>query len=471
MRQKKFNIYFVQDTHFNVKDEQFIKAEWGYKAYFASNTSYSTGVAILINNNFDFEIKRVIKDKGGNFIMIHIETINNRLLLVNVYGPNQDDPEFYIKLEQTVVDTEVENVIFSGDWNLVIDFDLDYDNYKHKNNEKAHNQILEMIESLSLNDIWRQRNPKQRRYTWRRAIPFQQSRLDCFLISEVLSTFVTDADIIYGHKTDHSIVTLTLQLFPTPPRNTFWTFNASLLKDSKYVDEINKVIENIIEEYAIPSHVREETATQYDKIKFTISDQLFLDVLLMKIRQKTISYAVFNKRKKKEKEPQIENRINTLESQTLLPVEETIELKDSTEELTKIREEKMEGVLIRSRARWVAEGEKITSYFCRLEQRNYVSKCMNKIVRDDGTEINKQDEIVKEVALFYKQLYEYKENENCEIKDLSKNIKALNKEESCQLEGEITIEEAGYALKNMTIIKVLEMTGSQLNFFHFIRLN
>ena len=96
MRQKKFNIYFVQDTHFNVKDEQFIKAEWGYKAYFASNTSYSRGVAILINNNFDFEIKRVIKDKGGNFIMIHIETINNRLLLVNVYGPNQDDPEFYI---------------------------------------------------------------------------------------------------------------------------------------------------------------------------------------------------------------------------------------------------------------------------------------------------------------------------------------------------------------------------------------
>ena len=172
-----------------------------------------------------------------------------------------------------------------------------------------------------------------------------------------------------------------------------------------------------------------------------------------------------------EKESQIENRINNLESQTLLTVEETIELKDSKEELTKIREEKMEGVLIRSRARWVAEGEKITSYFCRLEQRNYVSKCMNKIVRDDGTEINKQDEIVKEVALFYKQLYEYKENENCEIKDLSKNIKALNKEESCQLEGEITIEEAGYALKNMTIIKVLEMTGSQLNFFHFIGLN
>ena len=67
------------------------------------------------------------------------------------------------------------------------------------------------------------------------------------------------------------------------------------------------------------------------------------------------------------KESQIENRINNLESQTLLTVEETIELKDSKEELTKIREEKMEGVLIRSRARWVAKGEKITSYYCRLQ--------------------------------------------------------------------------------------------------------
>ena len=38
----------------------------------------------------------------------------------------------------------------------------------------------------------------------------------------------------------------------------------------------------------------------------------------------------------------------------------------------------MEGVLLRSKARWVAEGEKITKYFCSLEKRNFISKQMKK---------------------------------------------------------------------------------------------
>ena len=38
----------------------------------------------------------------------------------------------------------------------------------------------------------------------------------------------------------------------------------------------------------------------------------------------------------------------------------------------------MEGVLLRSKARWVAEGEKITKYFYSLEKRNFISKQMGK---------------------------------------------------------------------------------------------
>ena len=44
-------------------------------------------------------------------------------------------------------------------------------------------------------------------------------------------------------------------------------------------------------------------------IQFTISDQLFLDVLLMTIRSKTIAYATMKKRKTKEQEKQLEENI------------------------------------------------------------------------------------------------------------------------------------------------------------------
>ena len=40
-------------------------------------------------------------------------------------------------------------------------------------------------------------------------------------------------------------------------------------------------------------------------MQFVISDQLFLDVLLMKIRTKTISYATMKKRQTEEKEKKL----------------------------------------------------------------------------------------------------------------------------------------------------------------------
>ena len=47
--------------------------------------------------------------------------------------------------------------------------------------------------------------------------------------------------------------------------------------------------------------------------QFTVSDQLFLDVLLMKLRSKTIAYATMKKCKTKEQEEQLEENIKPLE--------------------------------------------------------------------------------------------------------------------------------------------------------------
>ena len=44
----------------------------------------------------------------------------------------------------------------------------------------------------------------------------------------------------------------------------------------------------------------------------------------------------------------------------------------------------MEGVLLRSRAREITEGEKITKYICGLKQRNYFSKQMVKLTLKNG---------------------------------------------------------------------------------------
>ena len=82
----------------------------------------------------------------------------------------------------------------------------------------------------------------------------------------------------------------------------------------------------------------------------------------------------------------------------------------------------MEGVLLRSRSRWVGEGEKITQYFCSLEKRNFISKQMTKSITRNGETLKKDKEIVEETKQFYEKLYEKKETADCRIRDMVKKI-------------------------------------------------
>ena len=67
VRSRKFNIVCLQDTHVNPKLDSFIKAEWGFDAYFSSYTTTSRGVMILINNNFVQKVNRVKSIKMAMF--------------------------------------------------------------------------------------------------------------------------------------------------------------------------------------------------------------------------------------------------------------------------------------------------------------------------------------------------------------------------------------------------------------------
>ena len=61
----------------------------------------------------------------------------------------------------------------------------------------------------------------------------------------------------------------------------------------------------------------------------------------------------------------------------------------------------MKGKLVRSRAKWVDEGEKPTKYFCGLESKNYTSKIIPKVEKDNEEIVTDQKEILKEVQYLY----------------------------------------------------------------------
>ena len=466
LKNKKYSVYFLQDTHFEPKLENYIKSEWGYDCYFASHSSNARGVAILFNNNFEFKIKKIHKDTNGNFIIIVLEIKKEDYVFANLYGPNRDEPDFYRQLYKVLADMNVHNIIIAGDWNLVLDPSRDYQNYKHINNPKSKEVVEEIIEHLDLNDIWRELNPEARRFTWRRTNPFQQSRLDFFLISDTVMSYVESADIECGYRTDHSMVTLTLKFGHSANRKTFWKFNSSLLKDKKYLDEVNAEIDQVIDEYAALPYARENLSKiPKSELSLTIPEDLFLDFLLMKIRSKTISYATMKKKLSNEKEKELEKNIQLLEEKEDKCVEDLKILDKKQKELKEIREKRIDGVILRSRARWIANGERVTRYFCNLEKRHYISKNMARLIGRDGSVITDNEGMLFEVKNFYETLYTKRSVENCEITDLVENMPILDDDEANSIEGDITFEEAGLVLKNMQNLKSPGTDGFTVEFF------
>ncbi len=95
-----------------------------------------------------------------------------------------------------------DNIILCGDFNLVQDTKLDYNNYKHINNKNAHTTVLEIKMQNNLTDPFREFHPNLRRYTWRRKNPIKQARLDFFLVSETLLPSISNCTIEGSYRSD-----------------------------------------------------------------------------------------------------------------------------------------------------------------------------------------------------------------------------------------------------------------------------
>ena len=147
-------------------------------------------------------------------------------------------------------------------------------------------------------NIWRKINPEVLRYTWRRARPLQQSRLDFFLMSETLLPYVKDTKILNGYRSDHSFISVEFESKKEEKKSNFWKFNSSLLKEPNCIKEIKETISKIKQQCMVPIYdFNKVDEIPNEDFQLTISDQLFLDVLLMEIRKTIIGYSI----KKKEK--------------------------------------------------------------------------------------------------------------------------------------------------------------------------
>ena len=462
------NIICLQDTHWTEKDFKKIYKLWNNPIYLNGISTNSRGVCILFKSNFEFNVNTIIKDKDGNSITIDLTIASElKIRIINIYSPNNDSPEFYDYVESLIENNPSDYLIICGDFNMVLDPNKDSKNYKHINNPKARQKLKCILDNHNLIDIYRYRNPDSKKYTWRRKNPIKLARLDYFITSESLSDIVTNTDIIPGYKTDHSIITLEIKLNNFIRGRGTWKFNCCLLRDLNYLNLVNKTINETKSQYALPVYNHDNIDLIPDNlIQFTISDQLFLETLLLNIRGQTIKYSSYIKRKQNKEEEMLILEINEIENNNSINNSDLLE--DKKIQLEEIRHKRLKGQMIRSRIISLDEGERPTKYFCSLENKNYLSKTIKKISIHNKY-ITDQKLILSEIKSYYKNLFSNNDDQltNVRLEDLFQNvdINKLTKSESDSLEGELTILELSNALSKMKNNKTPGIDGYPADFF------
>lgn len=139
-------------------------------------------------------------------------------------------------------------------------------------------------------------------------------------------------------------------------------------------------------------------------------------------------------------------------------------------ELENLRNHRLIGSMVRSRAKWADEGEKPTNYFLNLENRHYTNKIIPKLIIEEENlkEITNQREILNEIESFYKNLYNKNdENFDYNLNEILTNIeiKTLNNKQRDSLEGEISFKEATTVVKNMANNKSPGSDGFTTEFY------
>ncbi len=183
IKQNNFSICFMQELHCTLENNGQWEKQWGNDLFLSGNSSNSTGIGIFLNLNCPYDVIEHNEIIQGRLQLLKINLLNNTTLtLINIYGPNNDDLHFFATVEKTITENSSETMILGGDFNNVLNYELDKLNGNSSTIKKCSSKINDIITNNDLCDIYRLRYPDTKRYTWHsNHRPPIFCRLDTFL--------------------------------------------------------------------------------------------------------------------------------------------------------------------------------------------------------------------------------------------------------------------------------------------------
>ena len=170
-----------------------------------------------------------------------------------------------------------------------------------KKQDVGHKELHNLVNINQLEDVWRQRYPNDKKYTYHKKNTKSASRIDFWLTSKSLQLNVVKVGQKISPQCDHSGITLQLNTSKCDRGKGFWKMNVELL-NSKLFDESFKIFWK----------KWESKITDYDDIK------LWWEITKIKIKELSLEVSKQIAKQENEKIQSIEKQI-VLEKNNISP--------------------------------------------------------------------------------------------------------------------------------------------------------
>ena len=124
---EKLDIVCIQESHLQKKDMWLVKKQWGSKnkVLCSHGETNARGVMTLIKSDSNIKVLKYMADSEGQYCITELQCEQRQIVLVNIYAPNEDRPEFFTQLFEDIAKIENANIMIVGDFNLVMNPKLD----------------------------------------------------------------------------------------------------------------------------------------------------------------------------------------------------------------------------------------------------------------------------------------------------------------------------------------------------------
>lgn len=343
--------------------------------------------------------------------------------------------------------------MLTGDFNSVVDPALD----RSSSRQALHasydcpGEITELLSSCRLQDSWRYKHPQAFASSYIFPDGLAKSRIDLVCVPLRFCPFLRSAEIVPCPHSDHAAVLADFDVAPAQQRGPgVWKLNTSLLEDENYL--------SLIKDFWV-FWQRQKAFFPSPLVWWDVGKQR-IKVLSIKFSKEKSSRRV-SFRKALECRVKIVKRFLDAGQHDYLP-----EYHDLLSSLARDDHEATKAAFVRSRLRWMEEGEQSSSFFLRLEKQSK-GKCLIDVIQDSIDRlVSDIDEMLHVWREFYSKLFSREQTDEVSHDPFLDCLeRRLSSAASLSCEGFLTVEECFSALTSMSSNKTPGIDGLPKEFY------